>query len=231
MAERRSLERARTLLLRAVESLGDAGDQEQSDNHGQTPTAEQPAQLATPRAAATRTSTASVSAVVGERNRLFNYSTGTGRKRSPSAAGKGKRKKRASLWSHDFVCLAKRTQSKPPSSLEAGELLRAGLGKKHLSFYHNSDSSEVHIEILEAFPQLSTAGGYQLMRVGDTGGQRNELRVIPPPPEGYTIAYLQEVLRQAKVYVRPLQKDLMLTPIADDRTEVSISTGACWYQF
>ena len=94
--------------------------------------------------------------------------------------------------------------------MEAGQLLRAGLGKKQLSVLEFGDSSDVHMEILNAFPKLQEGGGYELLRVGDTGGQRNQLVLIPPPCEGYTVPYLKEVLRQAKVYIRPIQKDLSL---------------------
>ena len=38
------------------------------------------------------------------------------------------------------------------------------------------------------------------------------LDVTPPPPSGYTADYLKRVAGQAKIYIRPLQKDLDLTP-------------------
>ena len=41
---------------------------------------------------------------------------------------------------------------------------------------------------------------------------RSALHVIPQPAEGYTVSYLKEVVRQAEVYIRPLQRDLKLTP-------------------
>ena len=61
---------------------------------------------------------------------------------------------------------------------------------------------------MNAFPVLGSGGGYELLRVGDT--DRGSLVVIPPP---YTVSYLKEVLRQAKVYVRPMQRDLPLAPV------------------
>lgn len=99
---------------------------------------------------------------------------------------------------------------KPPSSLETADLIRAGLGKKHLTLFDGDGSQELHTEILNAFPRLREGGGYELMRVAEYG--QRSLQVIPSPSEGYSVAYLKEVLRQAKVYIRPLQKDLTLEP-------------------
>lgn len=84
-----------------------------------------------------------ISDVIGERNRLFHFNAG--RKEPQPPKPKAKRKK-VNMWTHDFVCLAKTGMMKPPSSLEVGELLRAGLGKKHLAFYETGDSTEVHEE-------------------------------------------------------------------------------------
>ena len=218
------LDRARSFLRRAVASLEDppprpavppaaTGGEDRSATRSSVSTSV-PAQAS---AASRRLTQSRISTVIGERNRLFHFNA---RGKDSCKAPNPKRKKRASVWTHDFICLARTGMTKPPSSLEAGELLRAGLGKKHLAFFEMGDSSDVHAEILDAFPQLSDGGGYELLRVGDTGGQRSQLRVIPPPSEGYTVNYLREVLRQAKVYVRPLQRDLPLT-IDNSCTSVS----------
>lgn len=211
MSEKR-VERARSFLQRAVESLEEKGASDGSpDRSGTRPRrSEDPGTSTTetrgtPSTSLVKNRQSRIANVIGERNRLFHF---TGRN-PPASRPKSKRKK-VNMWTHDFICLAKTGTAKPPSSLETGELLRAGLGKKHLSFFESGTSGEVHEEILQAFPQLSEGGGYELLRVGDTGGQRSQLRVIPPPSQGYTVGYLKEVLRQAKVYVRPLQKDLSL---------------------
>ena len=36
---------------------------------------------------------------------------------------------------------------------------------------------------------------------------------------GYTVQYLKSIVSQAKVYVRPMQKDLDLTPLMADKDE------------
>lgn len=53
-----------------------------------------------------------------------------------------------------------------------------------------------------------TLGGYELLRISD------ENRSVPQPiPQGYTVPYLKEVLKQAKVYIRPLQRSLTLDQV------------------
>ena len=57
------------------------------------------------------------------------------------------------------------------------------------------------------------------MRAPETGSR--ELVVIDIPHDGYSVEYLQAVVKSAKVYIRPLQKDLDLTPF----------TKQVWYMY
>ena len=152
---------------------------------------------------------------VAERNRLFNFGfRRSSAKRSKSASSVPKtKKKRLSTWSHDFVCLWSTSTTKPPSCLEIADLIRAGLGRKQITLFDGDGSHELHREILHTFPRLSEGGGYELLRVAESG-QRN-LCVIPSPSDGYSVSCLREVLRQAKVYIRPVQNDLSLDPCDD----------------
>ena len=84
--------------------------------------------------------------------------------------------------------------------------MNAGLGKKRLTFIECGERSDAHKQILSAFPALKAAGGYELMQVGER--QQNKLETIPVSLQGYTAWYLKEVVRQAKIYIRPLQRDL-----------------------
>ena len=70
---------------------------------------------------------------------------------------------------------------------------------------------------MQAFPRLQDGGGYELLRVSDSG--QRSLQVIPSPSDGYSVSYLKEVLRQAKVYIHPMQKDLSLDSEPCDVTE------------
>ena len=62
-----------------------------------------------------------------------------------------------------------------------------GLGMKTISFFQHGDSDDVHFGIIEEFPQLKEAGGYELLRAN----QSRVLDVIPPPADGYTVSYLK----------------------------------------
>ena len=92
-----------------------------------------------------------------------------------------------------------------------GQLINAGLGKKRITIVECGDSTDMHEEILSSFPALKAAGGHELMRIGER--HRNKLEVIPVHLQGYTPHYLKEVARQAKIYIRPLQRDLPLKPL------------------
>lgn len=239
MADSR-LETARNLLLRAVESLGGPGtSRTDSSTGGQTtpgggvpprgvsrtgPERGHLADVEAPVREESREAIASssgpppvrVESVLRERNRLFNFGfrrreTVTGKRpRKATGAVEKSKKKKLNMWSHDFVCLASTTAHKPPSSLETADLIRAGLGRKQLALFETDDGCDVHSEIMNAFPRLKDGGGYELLRIGESG--QRVLHVIPPLPEGYTVSYLKEVVRNAKIYVRPLQKDLSLNP-------------------
>ena len=52
------------------------------------------------------------------------------------------------------------SQGRSASSLLAAN----GQGKKKLQYFEQSDASDMHDAILEAFPKLSSAGGYDLLR-------------------------------------------------------------------
>ena len=67
--------------------------------------------------------------MIGERNRLFNFDvlkkvgTGGGKSASRGVKMPKSKKKQLNSWNHNFVCLASTTQSKSPTSFEAGELM------------------------------------------------------------------------------------------------------------
>ena len=163
----------------------------------------------------------SLNAIYSERNSMFNFS---GKKRSKGATAGGASKKRK-IWEHEFICLASSSSSKVPSPWERSQLISAGkrrctsllsllhchvgLGKKSISLYLDADSVEFNQRILETFPKLRDAGGYEFLRVGPKVG---ELEVIP---NCYTPGVLKEVVLQAKTYIRPIQKDLSLHPLDD----------------
>lgn len=80
-----------------------------------------------------------------------------------------------------------------------------------MSIFLYGDADELDHELLDNFPKLEQGGGYELMRSSEKGGKH--LSVIQMPSEGYTPEYLKFVVSSAKIYIRPIQKDLDLTPV------------------
>lgn len=58
------------------------------------------------------------------------------------------------------------------------------------------------------YPKLAYAGGYELLCQGHGGRQLEE---IPSPRQGCTTEFLKSVLHNAKMYIRPIQKNLDMT--------------------
>ena len=72
----------------------------------------------------------------------------------------------------------------------------------------------IYSEISCQFPQLVECGGFELLRVSDEGGKHLDIIVLPE--NGYTTTFLRGVVHHAKMYIRPLQKDLLLEPIKEE---------------
>jgi len=88
------------------------------------------------------------------------------------------------------------------------------LGKKTLHLDENGNNENLHESIISAFPALAFAGGYELLRIDENN--RRVLEIIPLPPCGYTAEFLKECVYQAKIYIRPVQRNLseaITTPI------------------
>ena len=69
---------------------------------------------------------------------------------------------------------------------------------------HGKGFDDLYKVLLNEFPQLSNAGGLELLRTG-FGLKSKTLEVIPVPQgsTSYAISYLKDVLQQAECYVRP----------------------------
>ena len=107
-----------------------------------------------------------------------------------------------------------------PSKICKGELHPSKVARrKQLTLFEGDRSIEVHTEIMQASPQLHEGGWYELMRISESG--QRVLQVIPSRSDGYSVTCLKQVLHQAKVYIRPVQKSLSLVP-CDVTANVSI---------
>ena len=105
-----------------------------------------------------------------------------------------------------------------PSLEERMMLAKANLGLKKLTFEGDGDSYHVHTIIMEAFPVLNECGGYSLLRTSD---KTRDLLLIDGPEGGIDVYFLRDILRQAKLYVRPLQCNIILEKLLDNNKEVS----------
>ena len=145
-------------------------------------------------------------------------SSGTSRSRpgSGNSRGRGRRQPttfspyfhRKNTWTRAFVCLAFSEQNALPSTSERITLTLNGLGEKKLQFPCNGNAAQVHEVIIDAFPALQTAGGYEVLRTVD--GRSKDLICIPTPASGISVPFLKSVLGQAKGFLRPLQKDIVI---------------------
>ena len=133
-----------------------------------------------------------------------------------------KKKAKVPTWTHTFVCLAFTDQDLIPESSERAWLHLAGLGEKKIQLSIDSDAHSIHSELFSQFPKLSNGGGYELLRAEK--GQKL-LCVIDAPASGYTASYLKAVAHNAKIYVRPLQRDLSLD--AENKEEVQLVLCLC----
>ena len=66
--------------------------------------------------------------------------------------------------------------------------------------------SELHYQ----FPKIKDGGGFEMLRVSEGGGKT--LQVLAMPENGYSVPYLRAVVHHAKIYIRPLQKELSTEP-------------------
>ena len=139
----------------------------------------------------------------GERN-LFNWNA---RKRKGRASVQSKpKKKKIPTWTHTFVCLAHRDDDLVPDSQERATLKLAGLGEKRVTLPVLATALEVCDELRFQYPRLADGGGFELLRASDASSK--DLEVIKAPEGGHTVDYLKAVIHSAKIYIRPLQKDL-----------------------
>lgn len=159
-----------------------------------------------------------------EFNRLFGYRPDASQHRRGNEP-KAKRRKlmgraptRANTWKKDTVCLRFRDQTKGPDCSEKMELARIGLGLKEVCFDVDGDAIHIHTLLLVAFPQLEKCGGYTLLRLATNS---TDLLEIQPPKGGMTVRYLRDIVKSARLFVRPLQADIECED--DSQPEVWVS--------
>jgi hypothetical protein len=176
----------------------------------------------------------STSGVRSELGNLFSWNAAAshgsrkkGRGKQPMGSSSASyKKKKLKTWSHTFMCLAKVNQSSIPDARERQNLKLAGLGEKKFSVMEHGRPSELQYEFFREYPKLEDGGGFELLRASDTGGK--DLVPIDIPHQGYSVEYLQAIVKTAKIYIRPLQRNLDASVAMDEviitcMTDVSIA--------
>lgn len=116
-----------------------------------------------------------------------------------------------SAWKHRFVCLAFCGQCRiPTSDFEKDQLLEAGLGEKEVEFVSlDMAFDEVKDVLFDVFPRLKDGGGFQFLK-----GVSNSRSLEPLSKAVYTsLRVLKQRVGQGRTYIRPVQRDLDLSPI------------------
>ena len=114
-------------------------------------------------------------------------------------------------WKKAAICLRSRLQKKGPDMQEKMILAKAGLGLKELTFDSDGDALHIHHVINDAFQPL--------LRLANNS---STLLEIEPPKGGMNVKYLRDILKSAKLFIRPLQSDVNVDEInlADLESEV-----------
>ena len=131
-------------------------------------------------------------------------------------------------WTHEFYCLADKSQVAPPSKAMKATLQLAGLGRKKVCFNWKANAAEVKGQLEEIYPKLCHGGGFDILRRGATA---SELTLIRPPASGYSVPFLRDVagLGQALAFIRPLQSNLN-TDKVEETLECWVSISV-WHYF
>lgn len=158
--------------------------------------------------------TSSTPGTPSEMSRLFPFFWS----RSTTSSGSGRSSRRPTpyfkpkeTWTHNFICLAEKDVLSIPGREEKMSLKESGLGEKNIVFSDKKGNFAYIQGVLERqFPKLKAGGGFELLR---SCGGRRQLELITMPAHGYDIPYLKQTLGQAIAYIRPLQRDLDMSPV------------------
>lgn len=150
------------------------------------------------------------SAVIKEHRHTFNYKG----KSTFAGKGKGPAKAKKQCVSIKFFCLGSPEDEKPPTSVSAKtSLSSASLGPASLTL---EVDEALHQRLLETYPPLVDAGGYELL-LYQRGGQEQGFHPVPAP---HVAGKVKGLANQATVYIRPLQLDIGSVPLMDSSSEV-----------
>ncbi|XP_071828648.1 uncharacterized protein [Apostichopus japonicus] len=137
--------------------------------------------------------------------------------------------RRKRLLSLTVMCLALPSTKIIPSKFQQKILQAAGLGEKKISVSSSKTAVELQARLMEEFPKLKDAGGYEYLR---STAQTKLLESISlPAGGGYSAANLKFVMKQARIYLRPIQAELDLSNMTVDEVteedELMIECNQC----
>ena len=124
-------------------------------------------------------------------------------------------------WTAKFFCLANKDATHVPTTVSAKEVLvEAGLGEKKVEVSDvECTPQEFHEVLLSAFPRLENGGGFELLRcVPNTRLLELISSSLAKSPK-----LLRQVIGNSRIYIRPIQKDLDITPIEEQATSDEVS--------
>lgn len=97
-----------------------------------------------------------------------------------------------------------------------------------IAFNKNGDHAYFIKKLEEEFPQLqSQQGAIEVLRSTGGGAGIRPITPIPMGSQGYCIKDLRSSINSAILYVRPLQTDLYLEVIQDNRESPRITCVHC----
>lgn len=143
-------------------------------------------------------------------------SRGKSRKRSSSTSSVAAKSSKPVEWSHRFVCLASKSATKVPNKCQKALFLEDGLGEKTLSFALDITPTDLRSELCAAFPPLLNAGGFELLHCLPN---TKDLSLIPITRPSRPIANLQQNTGKGRIYIRPIQEDLITAKDSEDTVE------------
>lgn len=125
---------------------------------------------------------------------------------------KKKSRKAVNTWKHRFVCLPYLDQVRiPTTDTDKDDLLKSGLGEKVIELNLDLNVNEFKDAIVEAYPKLRDAGGYLFFKcIPNTRNLEPLSEVVMSSPR-----MLKERVGTARTYIRPVQRDLDLSPVCE----------------
>lgn len=121
------------------------------------------------------------------------------------------------------MCLCDPSTTKVPTPSEKVCLVQSGLGVKKVTFNACALEREVHAKLLETFPKLTKAGGFELLYC------ESNCRTLRQLTCKWDIDQLKACMgSQSKLYIRPIQRSIILDASqADPSPEESQVTYTC----